>query len=104
MKKKPESRMALNIDIEYVAKLASIPLDLAEKRIFNKQLPEILRYISQLNKVNTEKVEPVGHVTGLVNVTRDDKPAPSLTQEEALANAPKTYNGFFEVDAIFEAK
>ena len=44
----------------------------------------------------------MGVIKGLINVVRDDRTAPSITQDEALVNAPKTYNGFFEVDAIFE--
>lgn len=90
------------IDIDHMAKLANLPLTANEKKIFEKQLQEILGYISKLQEVDTAKVEPIGHITGLVNVTRDDQTAPSITQEEALANAPKTYNGFFEVEAIFE--
>ncbi len=98
--KRPPSK----IDINYVAKLANLSLSPAEKEIFEKQLGEVLKYINHLGKVNTEKTEPVGQITNLVNVSRDDNPAPSITQEEALANAPRTRNGFFEVDAIFDSQ
>lgn len=91
-----------NIDIEYVAKLANLALTAKEKKIFEKQLQAVLDYISKLQEVDTSKIEPIGHITGMTNVTRDDQAAPSITQTEALANAPKTYNGFFEVEAIFE--
>ncbi|MBI2327499.1 Asp-tRNA(Asn)/Glu-tRNA(Gln) amidotransferase subunit GatC [Candidatus Curtissbacteria bacterium] len=90
------------IDIDNIAKLASLPLTKEEKVTFEKQLSEVLTYISKLNEVDTSKVEPIGHITGLVNVQRPDEPAPSLSQEDALKNAPKTHNGFFEVPAIFE--
>ena len=90
------------VDIDYVARLASLPLSSSEKKVFGKQLPEILRYFSKLNEVDTKKVEPIGHITGQENVTREDEAKPSLNQDEALANAPRTYNGFFEVEAIFE--
>ena len=33
---------------------------------------------------------------------RDDEPRPSLSQEEALANAPAAVNGFFRVPSIQE--
>ncbi|OGD92967.1 hypothetical protein A2697_05540 [Candidatus Curtissbacteria bacterium RIFCSPHIGHO2_01_FULL_41_44] len=90
------------IDIDYVAKLANLPLTSSEKKTFEKQLKDVLGYVSKLQKVDTRKVEPIGHITGLVNVLREDKTRPSISQQEALANAPKTHNGFFEVDAIFE--
>ena len=95
-KQKPE------IDIDYVSKLANIPLSGKEKAVFEEQLRDFLNYISKLNGIDTDSIEPIGHITNLQNVLREDKPAPSLSQDDALKNAPKTYNGFFEVDAIFE--
>lgn len=92
----------LEIDIEQIAKLANLKLTKAESEEFSPQLSEIVAYISKLNEVDTEKIEPIGHIAGLDNITRDDTTRPSLSQEEALANAPKTHNGFFQVDAIFE--
>ncbi len=91
-----------SIDIDRVAKLANLNLSPAEKQTFEKQLEDILDYFEQLKKVNTQKVEPIGQITGLINVTREDEAAPSISQDEALANAPRTHNGFFEVAAIFE--
>lgn len=90
------------INIDHVAKLADLKLTDAEKKTFEPQLEEILGYISKLSEVNTNNVEPIGHITGLENVTREDEAKPSLSQDEALKNAPKTHNGFFQVEAIFE--
>lgn len=95
-----ENGSKISIDIDHVAKLANLPLENQEKQIFEKQLKEVLGYIKQLEDLDTKNVEPIGHITGLVNVAREDDPLPSLSQDEALKNAPKTYNGFFEVDAI----
>ena len=91
-----------SIDIDYVAKLANLPLSVEERALFEKQLKDVLTYISKLNEIDTDSIEPIGHITNLQNVLREDKPAPSLSQDDALKNAPKIYNGFFEVDAIFE--
>ena len=43
-------------------------------------------------------------MTGLVNVFREDEVdvVHMLSQEEALANASRYYNGFFVVDQIIE--
>lgn len=92
------------IDIGNVASLASLTLTVEEKAKFTKQLADVVTYISSLNELETENVEPIGNITGQTNVTRDDEPAPSLTQEEALKNAKKTANGFIEVDAIFKGE
>ena len=95
-------RQTPEIDIGYVAKLANLPLTPKEKLTFSKQLQDILDYFSKLQEVDTKNIEPIGHITGLTNVISDDRLAPSIAQQEALANAPKTHNGFFEVEAIFE--
>jgi len=102
MQKAKSKKQKADIDIDYVSKLANLPLTSKEKVLFEKQLKDVLNYIANLNEVNTDKVEPIDHITNLQNVTRDDEPSPSLSQEDVLKNAPKTYNGFFEVDAIFE--
>ena len=95
------NRQSTNIDIDHVAKLANLTLSPAEKKTYEYQLAKVLDYINHLSQVDTTKIEPIGQITGLVNVTREDDAAPSLSQEEALANAPRTHNGFFEVDAVF---
>lgn len=90
----------MKIDIQRVAKLASIPLSDQEAAKLEKQLDETLDYVTQLNKLDTKNVEPTSQVTGLENVTRDDVVTPSLSQEKALKNAKRTHNGFFVVDAV----
>ncbi|MCH7851447.1 MAG: aspartyl/glutamyl-tRNA amidotransferase subunit C, partial [Candidatus Marinimicrobia bacterium] len=42
-----------------------------------------------LEQVDVSGVEPLSHVLELVNVSRDDRPAPSLARETVLANAPQ---------------
>lgn len=94
----------VNIDIEKAAKLANLTLSEKEKKLFSKQLSEVVDYVNKLQELDTETIEPIGHITGLTNVAREDNPAPSLSQDLVLKNTSKTYNGFFEVDAIFEEK
>lgn len=90
------------IGVDRVAQLANIKLSPKEEKQFEKQLQEILAYIDTLKEVKTDNIEPVGQITGLENITRADNPAPSLSQDQALKNAPRTHNGFIEVDAVFE--
>lgn len=90
----------MKIDVAPVAKLANLPLTGEEKKKFEGQLAETLDYISKLNEVKTEGVEPTSQVSGLENVTREDQATPSLPQEEVLKNGKSTDNGFFKVPAI----
>lgn len=92
----------MKIDVSHVAKLANLPLSDKEKKKFESQLSSILDYVAQLEKVDTKGVEPTSQVTGLENVTRDDNPSPSLSQEEVLENTKSKHNGMFKVPAILE--
>ena len=90
----------MKIDVKHVAKLANLKLKPEDEKKFEKQLNEIVAYVEKLNEVDTKGVEITSQVTGLKNVTREDKPAPSLTQEEVLPGTESKHNGLFKVDAI----
>jgi aspartyl-tRNA(Asn)/glutamyl-tRNA(Gln) amidotransferase subunit C len=92
----------VEIDIKYVAHLARLSLTAEEEQKMEKQLGDVLGYIEKLKEVNVEGVEPTAHAFPLVNVTRPDEIRPSLTQNEALRNAPATANGLFMVPKIVE--
>ena len=89
-------------DVEYVARLARLALNQAEKERMRAQLDSILSYIDKLNELDTSAVEPTSHVLQMVNVFREDEVRPSLPQEEALANAPDRRDLFFRVPKILE--
>lgn len=88
--------------VKYVARLANLSLSEEEISRLEEQLSETLKFVEQLEQVNTSKVEATSQVTGLSNVTRSDEPSSFLTQNQALQNAPSKENGFFKVKAIFE--
>lgn len=92
----------MKIDITHVARLANLPISETEKKKLKKQLEETLDYIERLKEIDTSKVEGTNEVNNLKNVWREDVATPSLSQEKALMNAKRTYNGFFVVPAILE--
>ncbi len=93
--------MAVSIkDVEKIAKLAKLSFSEEEKETFTQQFNQILSYMEQLDELDTENIEPTAHVLDLKNVMRADKTATWLTQEEAVANAPKSKNGFFSVPKV----
>ncbi len=91
----------MKIDVTHIAKLANLPLTPEEKTKLETQLEETIRYVEELNTVDTKGIEPTSQVTGLENIVRDDIAKPSLTQEQALSNAKSIHNGLFKVNAIF---
>jgi aspartyl-tRNA(Asn)/glutamyl-tRNA(Gln) amidotransferase subunit C len=90
------------INVEYVAHLARLELTPEEARKFGAQLGQVLSYIEKLKEVDVNGVEPTAHAFPLVNVTRADEVRPSMTNEEALSNAPAHANGLFIVPKIVE--
>lgn len=89
-------------DIRWVAHLAR--LEFAESDIdhFTEQFNNILKYVDQLKTVDTIGVEPLSHALPFSNVFREDIVAPSLTQDEALSNAPARHAEYFSVPAVLE--
>ncbi len=95
--------MALKQDeVRHVAELAKLHLTEDEIEQYTEQLSDILDYAAMLQEVDTSHVAPTPFVLPLVNVMREDVPHPSLSNEEALANAPDSSDGFFRVRAVFE--
>ena len=90
------------MDIKYVAHLARLALTPEGEAKIGAQLGSILGYIEKLKEVDVTGVEPTAHAFPLVNVTRPDEVQPSLTNEEALRNAPAKANGLFMVPKIVE--
>ena len=73
-----------------------------EQEKFGAQLSNILGYIEKLNQLDVSGIEPTAHAVPLVNVFRPDEVRPSLSNEEALRNAPASANGLFMVPKIVE--
>lgn len=89
-------------DIKYVANLARIALTPEEEARLGSQLGDILGYVKKLEELDVSDVEPMAHAVPLDNVLRADEVQPSISNDEALANAPKAAKGLFVVPKIVE--
>jgi aspartyl-tRNA(Asn)/glutamyl-tRNA(Gln) amidotransferase subunit C len=86
-------------DLEHIAWLSRLELSEEDRERYAPKLNSVLDYFGELDEVDTEGIEPTYHVLALSNVFRDDEinsPTKSLSQEEALSNAPKKQDGFFK--------
>ena len=92
----------MQIDLQHVVKLARIELSPEEEQRIGPQLSEIIQYVEKLNELDVDKIEPTAHAVQLTNVLREDQPRPSLSQDDAMRNAPKSANGLFVVPKIVE--
>jgi len=82
--------------------LARIGLEPGDEEFYAEQLSGILEHIDRLQRLNTDHIAPTAQVVEVTNALREDVPRPSLSQEEALANAPAAVDGFFRVPSIQE--
>jgi aspartyl-tRNA(Asn)/glutamyl-tRNA(Gln) amidotransferase subunit C len=87
-------------DVAHLARLARLALTDDELDGFAGQLDAILEHVSVIQAVNVTDVIPTGNPLKDVNVTRPDVVAPCLTQEQALAEAPRAAEGRFAVPQI----
>jgi aspartyl-tRNA(Asn)/glutamyl-tRNA(Gln) amidotransferase subunit C len=92
------------IDVDHVARLARLALTDEERERFRRQLALILEHAEKVREVAAEDVPPTSHPVPRSNVYRPDDPEPSLTVEEALANAPEVEDSRFKVPRIVEAE
>ena len=92
------------MDIRQVAKLAHLEITDAEVEMYTPQMVDIVKYVEQLNEVDTENVEPMlGGLTseGEATVTiREDVPRECLGQKAALSQAPSAVEGHFQVPKV----
>jgi aspartyl-tRNA(Asn)/glutamyl-tRNA(Gln) amidotransferase subunit C len=92
-------------EVRYVAGLANLTLTEDEIARMAHDLDEILTHMDKLNEIDTSQVEPMAQVlydAGETATLRDDLEKPCLSNEDALANAPKPGAGYFKVPKVIE--
>ena len=87
-------------ELEHVARLARLSFSKEELSAFTGQLNDILGYVAKLEELDTNGVSPTTHALQVTNVFRQDEVKPSLSVDEAVANAPEEENGAFVVPRI----
>jgi aspartyl-tRNA(Asn)/glutamyl-tRNA(Gln) amidotransferase subunit C len=97
--------MANKLDIKTVdeiAHLARLEFDEKEKAGILNDMNRMLSFVDKLNELDTEGVEPLIYMTNEKNVLRPDEPIISITQKEALKNAPRKDSDYFKAPKVIE--
>jgi aspartyl-tRNA(Asn)/glutamyl-tRNA(Gln) amidotransferase subunit C len=90
--------MAISRDeVLHVARLARLALSDDEVERLGAQLNAILEAVGKVSELDLADVEPTAHPLDLLNVWADDEPRDSLSNDDALVNAPDREAGFFRV-------
>ena len=88
--------------VDHVARLARLDLSEEERDRMQVELGAILDHAEKIQALDLDGIEPTSHAIPLRNVMRPDEVMPSLSQEDALANAPVAEDGRFRVPKIIE--
>lgn len=92
------------MDVRNVAKLAHLEITDEEVAIYTPQMANIVKYVEQLDELDTSDIEPMlGGLTVEGEATdsiRPDESGASFSQEEALSEAPSGVAGHFQVPKV----
>ena len=93
--------MALSAEeVRKVALLARLELTDEEIAMQATNLNNLLAQFEALQNLDVTGIEPTSHSIPVYNILREDAMRPSLTREQALANAPEQREGCFVVPRI----
>jgi len=87
-------------EVAHLARLSRLDLTDAELGHFAGQLDQIIAAVARVQEVAADQIPPMTHAVPVVNVYREDVPAPQLTPEQALACAPASEQARFRVPRI----
>ena len=91
-----------NQTVRKVSKLAKIKINEKEENKLIEELNNILGWVDELKKVDTEQIEPMLSVFNESMTMRKDEVSSEISDELVLKNAPESKSGFFVVPKVIE--
>jgi aspartyl-tRNA(Asn)/glutamyl-tRNA(Gln) amidotransferase subunit C len=88
--------------IDHIAHLARLRFEGPAKEAIRRDLENIIGFMGKLSELPTDNVEPLVFMSDEVNVLRDDEPEVTITQEQALKNAPKKDSDYFRIPKVLD--
>ena len=89
--------------VDKIAHLSKLSFSGEEKEAIKSDMSKMLDFVGKLEEVDTSGVEPLIHMSDEVNVLRADENKFSITQEEALKNAPKKDSTYFKMPKVLNS-
>jgi aspartyl-tRNA(Asn)/glutamyl-tRNA(Gln) amidotransferase subunit C len=90
--------------VDHIAHLSRLRFEGADRESIKNDLGNIIDFMSKLNEVDTAHVEPLVFMTDECSSLRDDEPHITITQKEALKNAPKKDSDYFRIPKVLDKK
>jgi aspartyl-tRNA(Asn)/glutamyl-tRNA(Gln) amidotransferase subunit C len=89
-------------EVHRVAELARIGISEAEARAVQSQLNDIFELIGQMQRVNTDGIEPMSHGQDMRLRLREDVKTEPDQREQFLSVAPEKEQGLYLVPKVIE--
>lgn len=89
-------------NVRHLASLARILVTDEEVQQLAKELDVIVESVAQVKSAVSDDIPATSHPIPMANVYREDELRPSLSQQQALSNAPDQADGKFKVNAILD--
>lgn len=86
--------------VDHISHLARLKFEGDNKEAIKKDMENIISFMDKLSELPTDNIEPLIFMNDEVNVLRDDNPNISVTQDEALKNAPKKDSDYFRIPKV----
>ena len=88
--------------VKHISKLARISLEEKKVNSLSKDLTSIMRFIENLNKLNTDKIEPLTSIINASLKSRKDEVKDEKIRDQILKNSPEKNEEFFVVPKVIE--
>jgi aspartyl-tRNA(Asn)/glutamyl-tRNA(Gln) amidotransferase subunit C len=88
--------------VDHIAHLARLEFEGEKKEAIRKDMENIISFMDKLNEVPTENVEPLIFMNDEVNKLREDVSEETITQREALKNAPKKDSDYYRIPKVLD--
>ena len=86
--------------VDHISHLARLKFEGDNKEAIKKDMENIISFMDKLSELPTDNIEPLIFMNDEVNVLREDNPNISVTQDEALKNAPKKDSDYFRIPKV----
>ena len=88
--------------VKHISKLARISLDENKVDTLSKDLTSIMKFIENLNKLNTDKTAPLTSIINASLKSRKDEVKDGKIRDQILKNSPEKNDEFFVVPKVIE--
>ena len=88
--------------VKHISKLARISLDENKVESLSKDLTSIMKFIENLNKLNTDKTVPLTSIINASLKSRKDEVKDGKIRDQVLKNSPEKNDEFFVVPKVIE--